>query len=128
VLDLGPRGARTDPRGPRARLSLPDPSGERIDAVVAKMRAGDALAVARRGAGQPVATQGSSHTLATLQQAARAQQQVWIGYVDGHGVQGERVLAPVTVGGGIVEGRDAVDGEVYRLPLHRITRIAVVEA
>jgi hypothetical protein len=37
------------------------------------------------------------------------------------------VLAPTTVGGGVVEGRDAVDGEVYRLPLHRITRIAVVD-
>jgi hypothetical protein len=43
-------------------------------------------------------------------------------------VQGERVLAPLTVGGGIVEGRDAVDGEVYRLPLHRITRIALIES
>jgi len=127
VLDLGPRGARTDPRGPRARASLPDPSGERLDAVVAKMRAGDALVAARRGAGRAAAGQGSSHTLATLQQAVRAQQQVWIGFVDGHGVQNERVLAPLTVGGGIVEGRDAVDGETYRLPLHRITRIALVE-
>jgi hypothetical protein len=124
VLDLGPSGARTDPRGPRARMALPEPSGERIDAVVAKMRSGDALVAARRGAGERL---GSTHTLATLQQAARARQQVWIGYVDGHGVQGERVLAPTTVGGGVVEGRDAVDGEVYRLPLHRITRIAVVD-
>ncbi|GAA4540809.1 helicase-associated domain-containing protein [Pseudonocardia xishanensis] len=127
VLDLGPRGARTDPRGPRARATLPDPSGERLDAVVAKMRAGDALAYARRGAGRTPSAQGSSHTLATLQQAVRDRRQVWIGFVDGHGVQSERVLAPVTVGGGIVEGRDAVDGETYRLPLHRITRIALVD-
>lgn len=123
VLDLGPRGARTDPRGPRARLSVPDPSGERLDAVVAKMRAGDALVAARRGAGERL---GSTHTLATLQQAVRARQRVWIGYVDGHGVQGERVLTPVSVGGGVVEGRDAVDGELHRLPLHRITKIAMV--
>ncbi|MFC5950769.1 helicase-associated domain-containing protein [Pseudonocardia lutea] len=128
VLDLGPRGARTDPRRPRSRTVLADPSEERLDAVVAKMRAGDALAAARRGAGNAMPANGSSHTLATLQEAARARRQVWIGYVDGHGVQGERVLAPLTVGGGIVEGRDAVDGEVYRLPLHRITRIALIES
>ncbi|GAA4708640.1 helicase-associated domain-containing protein [Pseudonocardia yuanmonensis] len=128
VLDLGPRGARTDPRRPRSRAVLADPSEERIDAVVTKMRAGDALAAARRGAGNAMPANGSSHTLATLQEAARARRQVWIGYVDGHGVQGERVLAPLTVGGGIVEGRDAVDGEVYRLPLHRITRIALIES
>ncbi|MCE0761556.1 helicase-associated domain-containing protein [Pseudonocardia kujensis] len=127
VLDLGPRGARTDPRRSRNRTVLADPSEERIDAVVAKIRAGDALAAARRGAGNALPANGSSHTLATLQEAARARRQVWIGYVDGHGRQGERVLAPLTVGGGIVEGRDAVDGEVYRLPLHRITRIALIE-
>ena len=31
------------------------------------------------------------------------------------------------VGGGVVEGRDAVDGDVHRVPLHRITSIALVE-
>jgi hypothetical protein len=128
VLDLGPRGARTDPRRTRNRMLPTDPSPDRIDAVVARARAGDALAAARRGAGDALRANGSSHTLATLQEAARARRQVWIGYVDGHGVQGERVLAPLTVGGGIVEGRDAVDGVIYRLPLHRITRIALIES
>ncbi|WP_344423802.1 helicase-associated domain-containing protein [Pseudonocardia ailaonensis] len=123
VLDLGPRGRRTDPRQPRGRITTPEPSAERLDAIVAKMRAGDVLAAARTGAG-PTTTR----TLATLQEAAREQRRVWIGYVDRHGVQGERVLAPTLVGGGVVEGRDAVDGELHRLPLHRITRIAVLES
>jgi hypothetical protein len=47
--------------------------------------------------------------------------------VDGHGVAGERVLEPMSVGGGVVEGRDALDGGLHRVPLHRITSIAVVE-
>lgn len=53
---------------------------------------------------------------------------VWIGYVDAHGVAGDRVLAPVSVGGGYVEGRDALDGELRRIQLHRITSIAPVDA
>jgi hypothetical protein len=52
---------------------------------------------------------------------------VWIGYVDGHGVAGERVLAPTQIGAGVVEGTDAVSGEIHRLPLHRITSIALVD-
>jgi hypothetical protein len=37
------------------------------------------------------------------------------------------VLAPHSVGGGVVEGRDTVNGDVHRVPLHRITSIALVE-
>jgi hypothetical protein len=59
--------------------------------------------------------------------AAAAGRSVWIGFVDAHGVAGERVLAPRSVGAGVVEGRDAVDGDVHRVPLHRITSIALVE-
>ena len=52
---------------------------------------------------------------------------MWLGFVDGHGVAGERVLQPTLVGGGVVEGRDAADGGLHRVPLHRITSIALVE-
>ncbi len=52
---------------------------------------------------------------------------MWIGFVDGHGVAGEQVLEPTSVGGGVVEGRDSVDGGLHRVPLHRITSIALVE-
>jgi len=42
-------------------------------------------------------------------------------------VAGEQVLEPTSVGGGVVEGRDTVDGGLRRVPLHRITSIALVE-
>ncbi len=61
-----------------------------------------------------------------LRSAVVERRTVWIGFVDGHGVQGERVIAPVSVGGGVVEGRGN-DGAVHRLPLHRITSIALVD-
>jgi hypothetical protein len=104
VLDLSDRGRRTAPRrrsGDRAlRAAEPDPA--QLGALVARMRAGDALAGVRRAPG-------------------------WIGFVDGHGVAGEQVLEPTSVGGGVVEGRDSVGGGLHRVPLHRITSIALVE-
>ena len=66
-------------------------------------------------------------TVETLRAAARERRSVCIGFVDGHGVAGEQVLEPTSVGGGVVEGRDSVDGGLHRVPLHRITSIALVE-
>jgi hypothetical protein len=127
VLDLSDRGRRTAPRrrtGDRPVLPTePDPG--QLGALVARMRAGDAVAGVRRGRALP--GDGTGQTLATLRHAAAAGRSVWIGFVDGHGVAGERVLAPLSVGGGVVEGRDSMDGGLHRVPLHRITSIAVVE-
>jgi len=123
VLDLADRGRRTAPsrRSPeRGRPPQPDPT--QLAALVARMRAGDALTGVRRGAAN-----GRSSTLDTLRRAAQERLTVWLGFVDGHGVAGERVLEPLTVGGGVVEGRDRGDGGLHRVPLHRITSIALVE-
>jgi hypothetical protein len=126
VLDLTDRGRRTSPRRRAvARTGPPEQDAEQLAALVSRMRAGDAMAGVRRGAPAAVTTNGS--TLDVLRSAAAARRTVWIGFVDAHGVAGERVLAPHSVGGGVVEGRDAVDGSVYRVPLHRITSIAAVE-
>jgi hypothetical protein len=123
VLDLTDRGRRTSPRRRTAsRSGPPEPDSDQLAALVSRMRAGDARADVRGRAG--VSTNGS--TLDLLRAAAAAHRTVWIGFVDGHGVAGERVLEPLSVGGGVVEGRDAVDGAVHRVPLHRITSIAEV--
>ncbi|WP_142052011.1 helicase-associated domain-containing protein [Pseudonocardia kunmingensis] len=126
VLDLTDRGRRTSPRRRAAsRSGPPEPGADQLAALVARMRSGDATAGVRRGTAAPVTTNGS--TLDLLRAAAAARRAVWIGFVDGHGVAGERVLEPQSIGGGVVEGRDAVDGAVHRVPLHRITSIAMVE-
>jgi hypothetical protein len=125
VLDLSERGRRTAPRRrPPERVGAPpEPGGEQLAALVSRMRAGDALAGMRRGA----ATFANGATLDLLRSAAETRRSVWIGFVDGHGSHGERVLEPTSVGGGVVEGRDAGDGAVHRVPLHRITSIALVQ-
>lgn len=124
VLDLADRGRRTTParRAPQRGLP-PEPDPVQLAALVSRMRAGDALTAVRRGA-----TNGRSGTLDTLRHAAERNLTVWVGFVDGHGVAGERVLEPISVGGGVVEGRDHTDGGLLRVPLHRITSIAVVES
>jgi len=125
VLDLSDRGRRTAPRrrGSERAGAPPEPDAEQLGALVSRMRSGDALAGMRRSA----AAFANGSTLEVLRSAAASRRSVWIGFVDGHGVQGERVLEPTSVGGGVVEGRDASDGAVHRVPLHRITSIALVE-
>jgi hypothetical protein len=125
VVDLSDRGRRTAPRrrsaDRAARAADPDP--EQLRGLVARMRAGDALVGVRRVPGG----RSGGATVDTLRAAAREGRSVWIGFVDGHGVAGEQVLEPTSVGGGVVEGRDSVDGGLHRVPLHRITSIALVE-
>ncbi len=131
VLDLTARGRRTAPRRPTGSGALPrEPDGDQRAALVSRMRAGDARAAARQGA--DAFANGS--TLDLLRSAVTDGRRVWIGFVDRHGLPGEQVLAPLSVGGGVVEGR-VVDGTaaggfgdpaVLRVPLHRITSIALV--
>jgi hypothetical protein len=125
VLDLTDRGRRINPRRRSTSGLPPEPDAKQRAALVSRLRAGEVMADARRGRSGLEPANGS--TLDLLRTAAASGRNVWIGFVDGHGVAGERVLEPVSVGGGVVEGRDAVDGAVHRVPLHRITSIAVVD-
>ncbi|WP_300018182.1 helicase-associated domain-containing protein [Pseudonocardia sp.] len=123
VLDLAERGRRTtSSRRPPDRGLPPEPDPAQLAALVTRMRAGDALTGVRRGT-----TGGRTDMLDTLRRAASESRTVWLGFVDAHGVAGERVLEPLSVGGGVVEGRDRVDGGLHRVPLHRISSIALVE-
>ncbi|HWM58223.1 MAG TPA: helicase-associated domain-containing protein [Pseudonocardia sp.] len=127
VLDLTHRGRRTAPRRrPSGRVGAPpEPDPEQLVGLVSRMRAGDALNRVRRGSAHPAGGNGSAVDL--LRSAAATQRRLVIGFVDRRGDAAEVVLAPVSVGGGVVEGRDAVDGVPVRVPLHRITTIAEVE-
>ncbi|GEL20489.1 helicase-associated domain-containing protein [Pseudonocardia asaccharolytica] len=131
VLDLRERGRRIEARrrpGTRAAAAPAEPDGSRLQSIVARMRAGDAMAGMRRSVvASPAPNNGADAAPALLQDAVRSRCTVWVGFVDSHGVAGERVLKPTGVGGGMVEGRDVVDGAMYRLPLHRITSIAVLD-
>ena len=128
VVDLRP-GARRAPGRPRPtrRPPLPPaPSDEQLATLIRGIRAGDAATSAPRG--PALATRGVSTgaTLDLLQGAASTGSSVWIGYVDSHGVASRRIVRPVSVGGGMLEGFDRSHGEVRRFSLHRITSAAVV--
>jgi Helicase conserved C-terminal domain len=129
VLDLTDRGRRISPRRRSGPPRAVEPDPEQLRGLVSRMRAGDALAGLRRSTegGRAWSRGPGGATVETLRAAARERRSVWIGFVDGHGVVGEQVLEPTSVGGGVVEGRDTVDGGLRRVPLHRITSIALVE-
>jgi hypothetical protein len=128
VVDLrvGARRATVRPQPPHRTAAPPTPSAEQLAALVARVRAGDAAAITSR---RLVAGRGSGptgDTLGLLRDAAHAGRNVCIGYVDSHGVRSRRIVRPVSVGGGILEGIDRRADELLRFPLHRITSAAVI--
>ncbi|NIJ10294.1 hypothetical protein FHU38_000638 [Saccharomonospora amisosensis] len=128
IVDLRPSGRRTAVRARPARRGAVESTGisaEQLNAVIAHIRAGDKAARSRRGTVVRLPGGGgadTSATLALLTRATREQREVWIGFVDSHGTAAQRVITPVRVGGGILEGSDN-----ERYPLHRITSAALVE-
>ncbi|MDF2979374.1 MAG: DNA-binding protein, partial [Actinomycetospora sp.] len=79
----------------------------------------------------------TSATVAVLAEAARTGRSVWIGYVDAHGTASQRVVRPLRVGGGVLEGLEGAedDGDTNGAPvgaaplsfaLHRITSVSVL--
>lgn len=132
ILDLraGARRApvRTPPRHrPPAPRSLSD---EQLATLVRGIRAGDAAAPppgAAASTAQGSSAGGAGDTLEVLQGAAHAGTSVWIGFVDAHGVAGRRIVRPVSVGGGVLEGIDSAGGDLRRFPLHRITSVALMD-
>lgn len=51
--------------------------------------------------------------------------EVWIGYLDNHGMSTERIVRPVEVGGGQLSAYDERTDEVRSFALHRITRASI---
>ncbi|WP_158882054.1 helicase-associated domain-containing protein [Amycolatopsis anabasis] len=127
VVDLRPSGRRVPARPKATRRVAPEPAvnGEQIAAVVAHVRAGDRASATRRGEAVRLPGGGgadTSATLALLARATRERREVWIGFVDSRGTASQRIVTPVRVGGGMLEGTDN-----ERYPLHRITSAALVE-
>jgi predicted DNA-binding transcriptional regulator YafY len=60
--------------------------------------------------------------MALLREAIESRREVWIGYLDNHGVNSERVVRPVEVGGGQLSAYDERTSEVRVFAIHRITQ------
>jgi hypothetical protein len=126
VVDLraGTRRAKARTQPTRRAIVPPTPSAEQLATMVAAVRTGDAAATTPRGLANGAVSTGD--TLELLQDAAHAGSNVCIGYVDSHGVARRRIVRPVSVGGGVLEGFDRSADELRRFPLHRITSAAVM--
>jgi hypothetical protein len=109
---------------PAPRPLTPD----ELDATVRQMRAGDAALSARRGeAVRQVPGVTTASTLELLSRAVSAGQAVWLGYVDAQGSGSQRVVRPVSLAGGFLQGYDERRGESTTFAVHRITSVALVE-
>ncbi|MGY2127219.1 helicase-associated domain-containing protein [Blastococcus sp. SYSU DS0617] len=109
--------------------SAPRPlTAEEVAATVREIRAGDAAVAARRGeAVRQVPGVTTASTLELLSRAVREGTPVWLGYVDAQGSGSQRVVQPVSLVGGFLQGFDERRGESRTFAVHRITSVALVE-
>ncbi|WP_137723392.1 helicase-associated domain-containing protein [Prescottella subtropica] len=126
IVDLRSRGARV-PAARVSRTRVPAvPTDEQLTTVVRSLRSGDRAAAST---GAMLRSDGSRASLAAtmtlLQTAAQVRRTVTIGYVDAQGVASQRIVAPVSVGGGRLDARDPDTGELRQYTLHRITSVAL---
>ena len=72
-------------------------------------------------------TTKSELALELLSRAVRENLPVWLGYVDAQGSGSQRVVQPVSLAGGFLQGYDERRGESRTFAVHRITSAALVE-
>ena len=90
--------------------------------MVTAIRVGD-RAQATRPASSAAATTTPSGALAALRDAIESGSTVVIGYVDNHGVSGERVVDPRRLEGGRLSAHDHRADDVREFAVHRITAV-----
>ncbi|HYX96930.1 MAG TPA: helicase-associated domain-containing protein [Geodermatophilus sp.] len=122
-----PRAAGRRPGGSAPQAPRPL-TGDEVAATVREVRAGDAALAARRGeAVRQVPGVTTAGTLELLSRAVREGVPVWLGYVDAQGSGSQRVVQPVSLAGGFLQGYDERRGESRTFAVHRITSVALVE-
>jgi hypothetical protein len=119
----GRRPTGATPTGPR-----PLAPGD-VAATVREIRAGDAALAARRTEpARQVPGVTTASTLELLSRAVRENLPVWVGYVDAQGSGSQRIVQPVSLVGGFLQGFDEGRGENRTFAVHRITSVALVES
>jgi hypothetical protein len=122
------------PRAAGRRLGAPpSPAGRPLTeaeagATVREIRAGDAALAARPATPvRQVPGVTTAGTLELLSHAIREGIPVWLGYVDAQGSGSQRVVQPVSLAGGFLQGWDERRQENRTFAVHRITSVALVE-
>jgi hypothetical protein len=116
IVDLRARRSRVPGAPPHRRGYRPTPpSSQNLHAIVAVLRK---VATTPQGMRLDPAT-----AVLLLQQAAREQVSVVIGYVDPAGVASQRVVAPISVRGGQLVAFDPASSRVRDFAIHRVTSV-----
>jgi hypothetical protein len=126
VIDLRPAPRRTRATAPSIGRFIAEapPSQQQLHAVIARMRAGDAVLTARgsgaRGGGS-VPGVDARDIVAVLRDAAKARTSVWIGYADAEGSTSSRAVEPIVVSGGTMVAIDKLRNAPRTFVLSRIS-------
>jgi Helicase conserved C-terminal domain len=108
-------------RGRRPAGAVEARQAAQVQAVATAIRAGDRAESSRPASAE--ATTTPSGALAALREAIEAGGTVVIGYVDGHGANGERVVDPRRLDGGRLSAYDHRADDVREFAVHRITGV-----
>ena len=130
VLDLTDRGRRIPPRRRTGAPRAGEPDPEQLRRLVSRMRAGDALVGLRRSADGhgPGTRRPGGATVETLRAAARASGAACgSASSTGTGWRGSRCWSRRASAAGSSRAATAWTAGLHRVPLHRITSIALVE-
>jgi hypothetical protein len=114
-----------------ARVAAPAAAGptaepERVAELVRMIRAGDDAAHQRRQTVTTVPGVSTLNTLEVLKVAVRERRAVWMGYVNAQGTASQRIVEPVSLSGGFLQGFDYKRDEMRTFSLHRITAVALM--
>jgi XPB/Ssl2-like helicase family protein/WYL domain-containing protein len=128
VLSTPDRQRAAVPARPPAPTTTSAVDGERAVELVRMMRAGDQAAQRRRQVTATIPGVSTLDTLDLLKRAVRDRLPVWMGYVNAEGTASQRIVEPISLSGGFLQGFDHKRDEMRTFALHRITAVALMDA
>jgi hypothetical protein len=117
IVDVRPRRARVPtPQQRRPYRAAARPNSETLNAVVSVLRKVTTAPFGNSRVDPAVA-------MAILQEAAKNQDTLLIGYLDAAGVASQRMISPIAVRGGQLVAFDSASGRLRDFAIHRITSV-----
>jgi hypothetical protein len=131
VIALGVEAVRA-PSRPAERPSRRRPAvdDQQLAELVRRIRTGDALSsisTRTEPAGQSVPAVTSAVTMGVLREAIRQGRQVLLDCVEADGTSARHAIWPISMAAGMVRGHEPDRGRLASFPLHRLTRVLVLD-
>ncbi|OBA64938.1 DNA-binding protein [Mycobacterium sp. 1100029.7] len=117
IVDIRPLRARVPtPQQRRPYRAAPRPNNETLSAVVSVLRKVTTAPFGNSRVDPAVA-------MSLLQEAAKNQDTLVIGYLDAAGVASQRMISPIAIRGGQLVAFDSASGRLRDFAIHRITSV-----